>query len=93
MPKHAVRKLFLFGRYSFAVLPPKKWLTELGLKRGDEILLELDRKRGRIVIRLNNGRTAPALEPPQPSPKADFPKSTNNDPKSEDSGWEPIPSL
>lgn len=85
MSKHQVRKLFLFGRYSLAILPPKKWLTELGLKRGDEIALELDRKRGRIIIRLSDD---PANTSPAQPTATRLPKE-----KPEDSDWEPIPSL
>lgn len=48
------RKLFLFGRYSLAILLPKKWLGLLGAKRGEQVILELDRKRRRIVIRFSN---------------------------------------
>ncbi len=85
MSKHQARKLFLFGRYSLAILPPKKWLTELGLKRGDSISLELDKKRGRIIIRLNDGQIDNI--PPAPTKKKQLPE------RAEDSGWEPIPSL
>lgn len=53
MAKKSVRKLFLFGRYSLAMLLPKKWLTEIGAKRGESVALEFDRRRGRIVLRFN----------------------------------------
>lgn len=51
MRVHAARKLFLFGRYSLALLLPKKWLTELGVKRGELVTMEYDRRRGRVVLR------------------------------------------
>ena len=50
MKVHAARKLFLFGRYSLAMLLPKKWLTELGAKRGEMVTMELDRRRNRVVL-------------------------------------------
>lgn len=69
------RKLFLFGKYSLAILPPKKWLTEFDVKRGDILKLELDRRRGRIVISLKD--KGEAQKPKEP-------KSSSND-------FEPIP--
>ena len=51
MRVHAARKLFLFGRYSLALLLPKKWLTELGVERGALVTMEYDRRRGRVVLR------------------------------------------
>ena len=53
MRVHATRKLFLFGKYSLALLLPKKWLTELGVERGDSVELELDRSRKRVVLRFS----------------------------------------
>ena len=53
MAKKSARKLFLFGRYSLAMLLPKKWLTEIGAKRGELVAMEFDRRRGRIVLRFN----------------------------------------
>jgi antitoxin component of MazEF toxin-antitoxin module len=47
------RKLFLFGKYSLALLPPKKWLSEMNIKKGDSVELELDKSRKRIIIHLN----------------------------------------
>ncbi|MDP3993036.1 MAG: AbrB/MazE/SpoVT family DNA-binding domain-containing protein [bacterium] len=68
MAKKSARKLFLFGRYSLAMLLPKKWLTELGVERGDSVALEFDRRRGRIVLRFNqNAETS--LENTVVSPK------------------------
>ncbi len=54
MARKDKRKLFLFGKYSLALLPPKKWLNELGIKKGDTVGLEFDRTRKRIVIRLGD---------------------------------------
>lgn len=53
MAKKSARKLFLFGRYSLAMLLPKKWLTEIGAKRGELVAMEFDRRRRRIVLRFN----------------------------------------
>ena len=52
MARHSDRKLFLFGRYSLALLLPKTWLRELGIAAGSHVHLEFDRARKRIVIRL-----------------------------------------
>ena len=51
---HNQRKLFLFGKYSLALLPPKKWLSELGVNKGDHVELEFDRKRKRIVLKFGS---------------------------------------
>ena len=81
MAKKDARKLFLFGRYSLALLLPKKWLTELGVKRGEVVAMEFDRRRGRIVLRFNVQQT-PA------KPVADRPiKATERD------DLEPIPQI
>lgn len=53
MAKKSARKLFLFGRYSLAMLLPKKWLTEIGAKRGELVAMEFDRRRRRIVLRFS----------------------------------------
>lgn len=50
------RKIFLFGRYSLALLLPKKWLRDFKVKRGDILNLELDKKQARIIVRLKNTR-------------------------------------
>ncbi len=36
---------------SAAVIIPKKSLQELGLKPGDEVVVEIDRKQGRVLIK------------------------------------------
>jgi hypothetical protein len=54
MARHSDRKLFLFGRYSLALLLPKIWLKELGITAGNQVHLEFDRARKRIVVRLND---------------------------------------
>lgn len=79
MARKSERKLFLFGRYSLALLLPKRWLTELGAKAGTIVHLELDRARKRVVVRF--GAT------PLPNARR---KPTS---KSTDPGWEPIPQL
>jgi hypothetical protein len=53
MRVHSARKLFLFGRYSLALLLPKKWLTELTVERGDLVTMEYDRRRARIILRFS----------------------------------------
>lgn len=59
------RKLFLFSRYSLALLLPKIWLKELGAERGELVTLNLDRKRGRIVLQFNaKDSPADAIETP-----------------------------
>lgn len=85
MAKKTARKLFLFGRYSLALLLPKKWLSEQGVKRGDSVGLEYDRKRGRIVVRIG-GATAPLVsKPPKKRPDSPPPAPTDQ--------LEPIPEL
>lgn len=83
MAKKTSRKLFLFGRYSLALLLPKKWLNELNAQRGDLVDLEFDRKRGRVVIRFNHQleKTTPQAERPT-TRKTETPD-----------GFEPIPEL
>lgn len=84
MPRHSARKLFLFGRYSLALLLPKKWLRELGIGPGAGVELEFDKTRQRIVIRLNDAaKTPPAVEK----------KSSNPKKSAKDTGWQPIPQL
>ncbi len=79
MTRKSDRKLFLFGRYSLALLLPKKWLRELSVEAGQEVLLEFDKSRRRIVVRLSG------LNTPKP------PKKVAKRPESQD--WEEIPSL
>ena len=79
MAKHSKRKLFLFGKYSLALLLPKKWLMEQGVEIGDEVELEYFAKKGRVIVKLANTEKAPV--------KAAKIKKTK--PKSPD-GWEPI---
>ncbi|MEX1051793.1 MAG: hypothetical protein WEC83_00160 [Patescibacteria group bacterium] len=80
MPKTSRRKLFLFGRYSLALLPPKKWLSQLGVKAGDEAVVELDQARRRLVVRFDQLQQQPNAKPAKkPTPPAD--------------GWEDIPQL
>lgn len=78
---HASRKLFLFGRYSLAMLLPKKWLTDLEAERGDQVALVLDRKRRRIIVQFDPSATV--------SPTPETKPTTANQP-TEDTGLEPI---
>lgn len=81
MAKITSRKLFLFGKYSLALLLPKKWLRELEINAGQGVQLEFDRKRQRIVVRLNGSKIT------APKPSKDKPKTTK------DADWEEIPQL
>lgn len=81
MARKSQRKLFLFGKYSLALLPPKKWLKELGIKEGDYAQLEFDKTRGRIVIRFTAEGESPATPP-----------STASEEES-GQGWQPVPEL
>ena len=76
------RKLFLFGRYSLAILLPKKWLSLLEAKRGERVILELNLKRRRIVIRFSSEST----------PASNKPIKTKADPDDK-TDWEPIPQI
>ncbi|HSX42066.1 MAG TPA: AbrB/MazE/SpoVT family DNA-binding domain-containing protein [Candidatus Saccharimonadales bacterium] len=82
MPRISQRKLFLFGRYSLALLLPKKWLRELGIEPGAKVQLEFDKTRSRIVIRLNTAA------PTKPAKGTQSPKRL-----AKDAGWQPIPPL
>lgn len=100
------RKLFLFGRYSLALLLPKKWLKDTDNDAGDEMDLEFDQARGRIIIRLKPGSesssglikpdTCPKAEkgdgPSTPSINSGQASSGSSRGKSRD-GWEDIPQL
>jgi len=84
MAKTSSRKLFLFGRYSIALLLPKKWLVEHNVKIGDIIDLELDNKKERIIVKLNS--SAPA--------KAKIKKKSSRQAGENDkTDWEPIPQM
>ena len=81
MKKVVRRKLFLFGRYSLALLPPKKWLSKMGVKRGDLVDIELDDPRRQLIVRFVN----------QPKNKPVKKKTMGNDkPRN---GWDPIPRI
>lgn len=82
MTRKSQRKLFLFGKYSLALLPPKKWLTELGVGKGDNVILELDKSRKRIVVRLASEEPV-AQEQRKAKPKSSQPADD----------WETIPEL
>ena len=85
MRVHSVRKLFLFGRYSLALLLPKRWLSDLGVKRGDSVELQLDRARQRIVLRFSS------VVPSKATDEApDKKQETKSDSQSE---LQPIPEL
>jgi len=79
------RRLFLFGRYSLALLLPKKWLNYLGAERGTTLQLELDKKRKRIVVRF--GKSAELTKPKNTEATS---KTIKPDPQND---LEPIPPL
>ena len=85
MKKVVRRKLFLFGRYSLALLPPKKWLTKLGVEEGDSVEIEMNASKNRMIIHFhpeNKTQTTP-----------DKDKPTSKKPDKPNDGWEPIPQL
>jgi hypothetical protein len=79
MRKSSQRKFFLFGRYSLAILPPKKWLSELEVKAGKACVMELDRKKKRIIMHLDASKEKETKYLPS--------KTSDKD------DWEPIPPL
>lgn len=80
MKKVVSRKLFLFGKYSLALLPPKKWLNKLGIKKGDTVDIKLDSSKRRLIIQFESRSHKETIESGKEK------KSTKN-------GWEPIPRL
>ncbi len=86
MAKNNHRKLFLFGRYSLALLLPKRWLKELAAERGDEVALQFNKKRHQITIEFGLKDSHPPVknDGSAPSPKK---KKTDGD------DWQPIPQL
>ena len=84
MARITQRKLFLFGRYSLALLPPKRWLSELGVNAGDIVQLEFDGSRKRIVVRLKID------EPVLKARSKPVKRSTENP---NDPDWQPIPQI
>lgn len=84
MKKTIKRKLFLFGRYSLALLPPKKWLSKLGIKEGDYVDMELNTSKRRLIIQFRSSELD--------SPDTKTTKSPTDTDKSKN-GWEPIPRI
>lgn len=85
MGKISKKKMFLFGRYSLAILPPKKWLSEMGVEEGDEVTVELDKRKRRIIIHIDEVRDSKKIT----NKKVE--KSDRGDRDSDD--WQPIPQL
>ena len=88
----------MFGKYSLALLPPKKWLNEIGVAQGDFVELEFDRKRKKIVLKFKENNTIDKswiTEKPNSKPKK------NNDDrlkkelitKDQTEDWQSIPEL
>lgn len=78
MRKSSRRKLFLFGRYSLALLPPKKWLSDLGVKAGDEAIVEFDKTKKRLIVSFSHQFNEDL---------------TNNKKIDQPDDWQPIPKL
>ncbi len=85
MRVHSFRKLFLFGRYSLALLLPKIWLTEIGVGRGKFVDLEYDRRRSKIILRFNQTTHAAPV-----SAKSTLSRLKSSKPTAE---FQPIPEL
>lgn len=83
---HSTRKIFLFGRYSLALLPPKKWLQEIGVTDGDQAQMVFDRKKQRIILSFP-GTTAAVLDRPRRE------KITKTTLEGEGGDWQTIPEL
>ena len=81
MNKLSKRKLFLFGRYSLALLLPKKWLTEMMIKAGDTVNVKFERDKRQVIIYFGKPKKKLAEESEKPK-----------EPVSKDD-LEPIPQL
>lgn len=82
MAKFDARKLFLFGRYSLALLLPKSWLAELNIEAGDSVELEFYQSSRRIVVKFRSVRRPGA---------ALTANQLNEEPSRKD--WQPLPEL
>jgi len=84
MAKNNRRKLFLFGRYSLALLLPKRWLKELAAERGQEVVLQFNKKRHQITIEFDSSKIPNKI-----------PSSVSEQKKKKIDGddWQPIPQL
>lgn len=80
MAKKASRKFFLFGKYSLALLLPKKWLTELGADRKTTVNLEYDAQKKRIIVKFSQSTNTPL-------------KKKSKKAKQLDETWQPIPQI
>jgi len=89
--KTDVRKIFSFGRYSLALLLPKKWLSELSVEAGDYLQLEFDRKKQRITVKRSDRPTTNQSNSHKPQ-KTSTAKGSKGNPDAAGS-WEPIPQL
>lgn len=77
------RKLFLFGKYSLALLLPKKWLTEAGVEIGDTVDLEYRAKKGKIAVIFRTTK----------KPVASSQTKSATESLEDGSDWEPIPQI
>ncbi len=87
MAKTTVRKFFLFGKYSLALLIPKKWLSELGVGEQSTVRIEYEAKKKKIVLRFDDSDVIHKPNKPKTKKAAD-PASDK-----EDETWQPIPQL
>lgn len=86
MAKNNRRKLFLFGRYSLALLLPKRWLKELAAERGDEVTLQFNKKRHQITIEFGLKNSSSGAKSDSSTPSSKKKKADGED-------WQPIPQL
>lgn len=102
MSKFSVRKLFLFGRYSIALLLPRNWARELELDNRSFVALEFDRTKKRIIVspapdgKINNGDLRPTEKLSGKTSsliKEPGPRKNEQKNRPDDQEWEPIPQL
>jgi antitoxin component of MazEF toxin-antitoxin module len=85
MARHSTRKLFLFGRYSLALLLPKRWLTELGIVAGQQVELKFDKTKKRVIVYLFGGDTAKQIRKTSTNP------AQKGESVQEEGDWQEIP--
>ena len=79
MIKLSKRKMFLFGRYSLALLLPKKWLTEMAANAGDIVTVKYEKEKRQVIVYFKK------------HPKVDSKPKEKSDKRSD--GFEPIPQI
>jgi len=86
MAKVTQRKFFLFGKYSLALLLPKKWLSELGVGEQSQVRIEYEGSKRKITLRFDEGLLAD-------STKKVVKKKPTGKTSDSDETWEPIPQI